>query len=181
MGLDPGIDHMSGMKIINEIKNQGGIITSFKSYCGGLITPEYDDNPWHYKITWNPINVVAAGSSGGFYKKGGEIVEVLYSQVFADEHQIVEVPGIGSLAWYPNRDSLSYIDTYHLHGIDTFIRATLRYTAFCRGWNKIIHLDLTNRNDHEEIKNCKTFGDWFELKKDKLIQNEDDFKREGFF
>ncbi len=181
MGLDPGIDHMSAMKIINEIKNKGGVITSFKSHCGGLMAPESDDNPWHYKITWNPINVVAAGSSGGFYKKNGEIVEVLYSKVFADEDQVVEVPGIGSLAWYPNRDSLSYIDTYNLHGINTFIRTTLRYPSFCRGWNKIVHLDLTNKNDHEEIKNCKTFADWFELKKDKLIQNEDDFTEKDFF
>ena len=181
MGLDPGIDHMSAMRIINEIKNKGGTITSFKSHCGGLMAPQSDDNPWHYKITWNPINVVAAGSSGGFYKKNGEIVEVLYSKVFADEDQLVEVPGIGSLAWYPNRDSLSYIDTYRLHGINTFIRTTLRYPSFCRGWNKIVHLDLTNKNDHEEIKNCKTFADWFELKRNKLIQNSDDFKETNFF
>ena len=180
MGLDPGIDHMSAMRIINEIKSKGGTITSFNSHCGGLMAPESDDNPWHYKITWNPINVVAAGSSGAFYKKDGEIVEVLYSKVFADENQLVQVPDIGSLAWYPNRDSLSYVDTYRLHGIRTFIRTTLRYPSFCRGWNKIVHLDLTNKNDHEEIKSCKTFQDWFELKKKKLIQNEDDFKEKDF-
>ena len=181
MGLDPGIDHMSAMKMINEIKDEGGTITSFKSHCGGLVSPESDDNPWHYKITWNPINVVGAGSAGAFYKKDGEIVEILYSMVFADENQIVEIPGIGSLSWYPNRDSLSYIDTYHLHGINTFIRTTLRYPAFCRGWNKIIHLDLTNREDHEEIKNCKTFEDWFLLKKEKLMQNERNFDESQYF
>lgn len=181
MGLDPGIDHMSAMKIINKIKNEGGTITSFKSHCGGLMSPESDDNPWHYKITWNPINVVAAGSVGAFYKKEGDIIEILYSQVFADENQIVDVPGIGSLAWYPNRDSLSYIDTYHLHGVKTFIRTTLRYPAFCRGWNKIVHLDLTNKNDHEEIKNCKTFEDWFGLKKEKLLQNGMNIIKEDFF
>src|SRR5690348_10438777 len=109
MGLDPGIDHMSAMKILNEIKSIGGTVTSFKSHCGGLMAPGYDDNPWHYKISWNPVNVVAAGSSGAFYKKDGEIIEVLYSQVFSDEGQSVEVPEIGKLAWYPNRDSLSYI------------------------------------------------------------------------
>lgn len=181
MGLDPGIDHMSAMKIINEIMNQGGIITSFKSHCGGLIAPESDDNPWHYKITWNPINVVAAGSLGGYYKEDGAIIEVLYSEVFADEKRLVEVPGTGTLAWYPNRDALSYIDTYKLHGINTFIRTTLRYPSFCRGWNKIVHLDLTNQNDHEEIKNSKTFADWFELKKEKLIKNEDHFSEKDFF
>ncbi len=69
MGLDPGIDHMSAMKMINEIKNKGGMITSFKSHCGGLMSPESDDNPWHYKITWNPVNVVAAGSSGAFLQR----------------------------------------------------------------------------------------------------------------
>jgi saccharopine dehydrogenase-like NADP-dependent oxidoreductase len=181
MGLDPGIDHMSAMKIINEIKKEGGRITSFKSYCGGLMSPECDDNPWNYKITWNPVNVVAAGSVGGFYKETGEIIEVLYSHVFQDKNKMVDVPGIGSLAWYPNRDSLSYIDTYQLHGINTFIRATLRYPAFCRGWNKVVHLDLTNKNDHEEIKKCKRFADWFELKKEKLTQNEVDFKENDFF
>ncbi|HSN08420.1 MAG TPA: saccharopine dehydrogenase C-terminal domain-containing protein, partial [Hanamia sp.] len=182
MGLDPGIDHMSAMKMINEIKNKGGTITSFKSHCGGLMSPESDDNPWHYKISWNPINVVAAGSSGAFYKEDDEIIEILYSQVFEDENHIVEVPGIGKLSWYANRDSLSYIDTYHLHGVHTFLRTTLRYPAFCRGWNKVVHLDLTNKNDHEEIKHCKTFADWFELKKQKLINlQEKKFIENDFF
>lgn len=169
MGLDPGIDHMSAMKVIHEIKNKDGQITSFKSHCGGLMAPENDDNPWHYKISWNPMNVVAAGSSGAFYKSEGKIIEVLYSEVFSNENQMVEIPEIGPLAWYANRDSLSYIKTYDLHKISTFIRTTLRYPAFCRGWNKIIRLDLTNKMDHEEIKNCKTFSDWFELKKDKML------------
>ena len=182
MGLDPGIDHMSAMKMINEIKSKGGTITSFKSHCGGLMSPESDDNPWHYKISWNPINVVSAGSSGAFYKQEDEIIEILYSQVFSDESRLVDVPGIGPLAWYPNRDSLSYIETYHLHGIRTFIRTSLRYPAFCRGWNKVVHLDLTNKNDHEEIKHCETFSDWFELKKRKLINlQEKNFREEEFF
>ncbi len=181
MGLDPGIDHMSAMKMINEIKNKGGAITSFKSHCGGVIAPEYDNNPWHYKITWNPVNIVAAGSSGAFYKEDGEIKEILYSQVFNDEDNGIMVPGIGSLVWYANRDSLSYIDTYHLHGVNTFLRTTLRYPAFCRGWNKVVHLDLTNKNDHEAIKHCKTFEDWFEVKRKKLSENEPGFTDEDFF
>ena len=77
MGLDPGIDHMSAMKLINEIKNEGGEINSFKSHCGGLVSPESDDNPWHYKITWNPANVVTAGSSGAIYIENGETVAFL--------------------------------------------------------------------------------------------------------
>ena len=126
MGLDPGIDHMSAMKLIDRIKKQGGQITSFKSHCGGLMAPESDDNPWHYKISWNPANVVAAGSSGAYYKSEGKIKEVLYPQIFADPGQLVDVPNLGTLAWYANRDSLSYIETYGLHKINTFIRTTLR-------------------------------------------------------
>jgi saccharopine dehydrogenase (NADP+, L-glutamate forming) len=178
MGLDPGIDHMSAMKLIDRIKKQGGQITSFKSHCGGLMAPESDDNPWHYKISWNPANVVAAGNSGAYYKSEGKIKEVLYPQIFADPGQVVDVPGLGTLAWYANRDSLSYLETYGLHKINTFIRTTLRYPAFCRGWNKLIHLGLTNQNDHHEIKNCKTFSDWFSLKMNKHandIQLSEDF------
>lgn len=176
MGLDPGIDHISAMKLIHAIKKQGGKITSFKSHCGGLVSPESDDNPWHYKITWNPANVVMAGSAGAIYRNDGKAIEVPYSEIFNDENNIVDVPGLFPLAWYANRDSLSYIDTYQLHDATTFIRTTLRYPSFCRGWNKIIKMDFTNKNDHEEIKNCKTFADWFRLKKEKLVlQNEDDF------
>ncbi len=94
---------------------------------------------------------------------------------------MVDVPGIGPLAWYANRDSLSYIDTYHLHGIHTFLRTTLRYPAFCRGWNKVVHLDLTNKNDHEEIKHCKTFADWFEVKRKKINAENENFTMRMIF
>jgi saccharopine dehydrogenase-like NADP-dependent oxidoreductase len=182
MGLDPGIDHMSAMKMVNEIKNEGGKISSFKSHCGGLISPESDDNPWHYKITWNPANVVMAGSAGAVYLYDGKKIEVPYSEIFNDENNMVDVPGLFSSAWYANRDSLSYMDTYQLHDTKTFIRTTLRYPSFCRGWNKIIKLDLTNKNDHEEIKNCKTFVDWFTLKKEKFLsQNENNYNENNFF
>jgi saccharopine dehydrogenase (NADP+, L-glutamate forming) len=180
LGLDPGIDHISAMKVIHEIKKNGGNISSFKSHCGGLVAPENDDNPWHYKISWNPANVVMAGSSGALYKEDGKLVEIPYARVFANEKQLVEIPGFGPLAWYANRNSLSYIDTYDLHGINTFMRTTLRYPSFCRGWNKIIHLGLTDKNDHEEIKNCKTFSDWFNLKKG-LIEKKDHFDANDFF
>lgn len=186
MGLDPGIDHMSAMKIINQIKKENGEIISFKSHCGGLVAPESDNNPWHYKITWNPANVVAAGSAGAIYKNENEMIKVGYKDIFKDKSQIIDVPGQGLYAWYANRDSLSYIDTYHLDGIKTFIRTTLRKPSFCRGWNKIVQLDLTNKNDHDEIKNCKKFEDWFSLKKEKLISRlrmefiETDFFNEEF-
>jgi saccharopine dehydrogenase-like NADP-dependent oxidoreductase len=176
MGLDPGIDHMSAMKMINEIKNNGGKIISFKSHCGGLVSPESDDNPWHYKITWNPANVVMAGSSGAIFLEDGNKIEIPYSQIFVDKNNEIDIPGLFPLAWYANRDSLSYIQTYQLQDTRTFIRTTLRYPSFCRGWNKIVKLDLTNKNDDDEIKECKTFKDWFDLKKKRLyIENENDF------
>src|SRR5665213_597060 len=169
MGLDPGIDHMSAMKMIDQIKKLGGKIISFKSHCGGLVAPESDDNPWHYKITWNPANVVMAGSAGAIYRLDGETVTVPYSEIFDDDNNVVDVPGLFPLAWYANRDSLSYAETYQLHDVKTFIRTTLRYPSFCRGWNKMIKLDFTNKSDHDELKNCKTVLDWFNLKKSKLV------------
>ncbi|HEY5464098.1 MAG TPA: saccharopine dehydrogenase C-terminal domain-containing protein [Hanamia sp.] len=182
IGLDPGIDHMSAMKMINDIKAKGGKITSFKSHCGGLVSPESDDNPWHYKITWNPANVVMAGSAGAIYRDDGRTIEVPYSEIFGDENNIIDVPGLFPLAWYANRDSLSYIETYRLNDAKTFIRTTLRYPSFCRGWNKIIKMDFTNKNDREEIKNCKTFADWFNLKKEKLVsEKETDLLKTDFF
>jgi saccharopine dehydrogenase-like NADP-dependent oxidoreductase len=182
MGLDPGIDHMSAMKMIHNIKKEGGKITSFKSHCGGLVSPESDDNPWHYKITWNPANVVIAGRSGAIYRNEGKTIEIPYEEIFNDKKNMVEVPSLFPLAWYANRDSLSYIDTYQLLSVDTFIRTTLRYPSFCRGWNKIVKMDFTNANDHEEIKDCKTYEDWFNLKKEKLAsQNKNIFSNTDFF
>lgn len=174
MGLDPGIDHMSAMKIFDQIKNQGGKITFFKSHCGGLVSPESDDNPWHYKITWNPGNIVMAGSSGAVYKMNGSIVTIPYHKIFTD-NEVVNVPGLFPLAWYPNRDSLTYIDTYGLQDADTFIRTTLRHASFCRGWNIIVNSGLTDLNDSDEIKNCKTYNEWFQqksVKRKSLIAND---------
>jgi len=179
MGLDPGIDHMSAMKIFDQIKNQGGKINSFKSHCGGLVSPESDDIPWHYKITWNPGNIVMAGSSGAVYKLNGSIVTIPYHKIFAD-NEVVNVPGLFPLAWYPNRDSLTYIDTYGLQNIETFVRTTLRHASFCRGWNIIVNTGLTDLNDYDEIKNDKTYNEWF-LEKNSKRKNPTDttkFKNE---
>ena len=182
MGLDPGIDHMSAMKMINDIRNNGGTITSFKSHCGGLVSPESDDNPWHYKITWSPANVVIAGSSGAVYRENGKTESIPYKKIFSDDTNLVDIPSLFELAWYANRDSLAYIETYQLHDVNTFIRTTLRYPSFCRGWNKIIKLDFTSTNDYEEIKACKTFADWFHVKKEKLAsQGETSSSDKNFF
>lgn len=160
MGLDPGIDHMSAMKLIHSIKEKGGIITSFVSHCGGLIAPESDNNPWHYKITWNPRNIVLAGKDGAEYLKENKIVKISYPSIFKDCPPI-NINGNYPLCWYPNRDSLHYIDLYELQGISTFVRTTLRHPAFCRGWNKLVNMGLTDTSDHDQIKNCVTFKEWF--------------------
>lgn len=143
MGLDPGIDHMSAMQIIHRIKAQGGNITSFYSHCGGLVAPESDDNPWHYKISWNPRNVVLAGKAGAVYKKDGNIETTPYEKMFTG-NPVVSIPGYGDYAWYPNRDSLAYTRLYGLEDTTTFIRTTLRHPDFCKGWSKVVELGLTD-------------------------------------
>ncbi len=143
MGLDPGIDHMSAMQIIDSIQAKGGTISSFKSHCGGLVAPESDDNPWHYKISWNPRNIIMAGKAGAHYKENGSEKKLQYEELFTGEH-IVEIPDLGLLSWYPNRDSLSYTPLYGLQDTTTFIRTTLRHPDFMYGWKNIIDLKLTD-------------------------------------
>lgn len=158
MGLDPGIDHMSAMKIIDEIRAAGGKITSFKSHCGGLVAPESDDNPWHYKISWNPHNIVMAGQSGAVYKEHNEIKNTGYQNLFDCSNEIV-FNGLEGLAYYPNRDSLSYIPVYKLPDTVTFIRTTLRHVDFFKGWNAIVHAGLTNDTESIEAAGL-TFAKW---------------------
>jgi saccharopine dehydrogenase-like NADP-dependent oxidoreductase len=159
MGLDPGIDHMSALQLIGEIKaTEEHRILAFHSHTGGLVAPESDDNPWHYKISWNPRNVVLAGSAGARYKADGRIVTHPYADLFDSGGQIA-VPGIGPLAWYPNRDSLPYIDLYGLQEAETFIRTTLRHPDFCRAWSPIVRAGLTD--DQRLVGNeVRTFADW---------------------
>ena len=160
MGLDPGIDHMSAMELIHRIKKKGGNITSFKSHTGGLIAPESDDNPWHYKISWNPRNVVLAGATGAVFKENNSIITEKYETLF-DSCNEIHVNGPGTLSYYPNRDSLSYIPVYDLGTTDTFIRTTLRYPSFCKGWKAIVAAGLTN--DKEEVNtNRLSFLNWSE-------------------
>jgi saccharopine dehydrogenase-like NADP-dependent oxidoreductase len=158
MGLDPGIDHMTASKIIHSIQRVSGIITGFKSYCGGLIAPESDNNPWHYKFTWNPKNIVTAGRGGAKYMVHGKEIEVPYEKMF-DQNKKIKFADIGSLAFYPNRDSLKYLGIYDVPDIKTFMRATLRHPDFCKGWQALITLGLTNQGDTIETKGM-TFGAW---------------------
>jgi saccharopine dehydrogenase-like NADP-dependent oxidoreductase len=158
MGLDPGIDHMSAMQIIHKIRREGGIIDSFLSHTGGLVAPESDDNPWHYKISWNPANVVKAGSSGAIYKEDGKIKKLSYESLF-ENTGIAEIKPMGKLAWYPNRDSLAYIPVYGLESARSFIRTTLRHPDYCFGWKNLVKAGLTN--DEKVIPSfIKTISDW---------------------
>jgi len=143
MGLDPGIDHMSAMQLIHRIKDKGGVIHSFVSHCGGLVAPESDNNPWHYKFSWNPKNVVLAGKAGAVYKENSKVQSTKHENLFSDCAEVV-VDGVGQLAYYPNRDSLGYIPTYQLEEAETFMRTTLRHPDFCKGWQKIVDLGLTD-------------------------------------
>ena len=162
MGLDPGIDHMTANKIIHGIHRVSGIITSFKSFCGGLVAPESDDNPWHYKFSWNPRNVITAGFGGAKYLSKGKHVDVPYEKMFEDNKKIT-VSGLGSLSYYPNRDSLKYLDTYEVPDVKTFLRATLRHPAFCKGWQALITLGLTDQEDVSDTKGA-TYASWLKKK-----------------
>lgn len=161
MGLDPGIDHMSAMEMIHRIREGGGSIHSFASHCGGLVAPASDDNPWHYKFSWNPRNVILAGKAGAVFKQNSEITRLSYEQLFAFE-QPVHIAGIGELATYPNRDSLTYIPIYGLEDAATFIRTTLRYPIFCRGWQLLIQLGCTREDNHISTEGL-THRDFFQL------------------
>ncbi|HEU4574479.1 MAG TPA: saccharopine dehydrogenase C-terminal domain-containing protein [Chitinophagaceae bacterium] len=143
MGLDPGIDHMSAMQVINRVRADAGEIIAFRSHCGGLVAPESDDNPWHYKISWNPRNIVLAGKAGAHYREKGVEKRMGYEELFENGRHL-QVPGLGELSWYPNRDSLSYAPLYGLENTATFIRTTLRHADFMSGWQKIIALKLTD-------------------------------------
>ncbi|MBL7745665.1 MAG: saccharopine dehydrogenase NADP-binding domain-containing protein [Chitinophagaceae bacterium] len=165
MGLDPGIDHMSAMKIIDEIQANDGKITSFRSHCGGLVAPESDDNPWHYKISWNPRNIILAGKAGAHYKEKSEEIRLKYEELFSPE-RMVDIPGIGLLSWYPNRDSLSYTSLYGLEDAATFIRTTLRHPDFMYGWKNLIELKLTNEEPQYETDD-RTLGSVFKEHMDK--------------
>lgn len=149
-GLDPGIDHMSAMEIIDRLTNHGSIIESFRSYTGGLVAPESNDNPWGYKISWNPKNVILAGQSTASFISDGKQRHIPYSRIFSDIVQI-DVEGIGPFDGYANRDSVSYESIYGLNGIPNLIRGTLRQRGYCRAWNVFVTLGLTD--DHLRIKN----------------------------
>jgi saccharopine dehydrogenase (NADP+, L-glutamate forming) len=139
-GLDPGIDHMSAMQVINKIKSWGGEMISFESFTGGLIAPETEpQNPWRYKFTWNPRNVVLAGQGTARFLQNGRFKYIPYQQLFKRTTSI-SVPGFDDYEGYANRDSLKYVEVYGLQNCQTVLRGTLRNKGYCSAWNILAQL-----------------------------------------
>lgn len=149
-GLDPGIDHMSAMKVIDKIRNEGHKLTAFETFTGGLLSPDQsDDNPWEYKFTWNPRNVVLAGQGIVKFIQEGKYKFIPYHKLFRRTEQ-VHIPGYGYFEGYANRDSLKYLDVYGLRGINTIYRGTFRKPGFCRAWDVFVQLGATDDTYHME-------------------------------
>jgi saccharopine dehydrogenase (NADP+, L-glutamate forming) len=146
VGLDPGIDHMEAMRIIHEVKNQGGKILGFTSYCGGLPAPEANNNPFGYKFSWSPRGVLLAGKNAAHYLKDGQDVQVSAESLF-DHYTMIPVEGLGRFEGYPNRDALPYIGLYGIPETRTMFRGTLRYPGWCETLKKIADLGLLEQGE----------------------------------
>lgn len=150
IGLDPGIDHMSAMRIIDRVHANGGRVVSFRSYCGGLPAPEANTNPFGYKFSWSPRGVLLAGRNDARYLEDGQVVEIPNRRLFATRHT-VPVEGVGDLEAYPNRDSLPYIQLYGIPEARTMYRGTLRYPGWCETWQKFVELGLLDLTEREDL------------------------------
>lgn len=158
-GLDPGIDHMSAMLEIDRIKSQGGELVSFKSFTGGLVAPESDNNPWNYKFTWNPRNVVLAGQGVVKFIRNGKYKYIPYNSLFTRTERVT-VKGYGDFEGYANRDSLSYREVYHIEQIPTLFRGTLRRPGFSEAWNTFVRLGMTDDSYIMEDSEQMTYRDY---------------------
>ena len=160
MGLDPGIDHMSAKKIIDKLKDDSCSIYSFKSFTGGLIAPESDNNSWNYKFTWNPRNVVLAGQGiPAKYIENGKYKYLPYNRLFENTERI-KIGKYGEFDVYPNRDSLKYREIYDLKNIETMIRGTIRKVGFPKSWNMLVRLGLTDDSFKIFNSNKMTYRDF---------------------
>jgi saccharopine dehydrogenase-like NADP-dependent oxidoreductase len=160
-GVDPGIDHMSAMKIIDEINHAGGTLKSFESNTGGLVAPEFDNNPWNYKFTWNARNVILAGQAGAKYLQDKKYKYIPYVQLFKRTYPI-SVLNYGEFDVYANRDSLSYREVYGLQNIDTLFRGTLRRPGYCQAYDAFIQLGMTDDTYVMENSDKLTYRDYLE-------------------
>jgi saccharopine dehydrogenase-like NADP-dependent oxidoreductase len=144
MGLDPGLDHMITMKVINDLKEKGGKMLLYESFCGGLVAPESDNNLWQYKFTWNPRNVVLAGQGGvSKFIQENKFKYIPYHKLFR-RTEFMNIPGYGMFEGYANRDSLKYIKIYGLDDVKTMYRGTLRRVGFCKAWDILVQLGMTD-------------------------------------
>jgi saccharopine dehydrogenase-like NADP-dependent oxidoreductase len=156
VGLDPGIDHMSAMKVIDEIREKGGKMLLFESFCGGLVAPESDNNLWNYKFTWNPRNVVLAGQGGAaMFIQEGRYKYIPYHKLFR-RTEFFDIEGYGRFEGYANRDSLKYRSIYGLDDILTLYRGTIRRVGFSRAWNMFVQLGMTD--DTYVMENSETMS-----------------------
>lgn len=175
-GLDPGIDHMSAMEVINRLKADGCELSAFRSYTGGLVAPESNDNPWGYKFSWNPRNVIVAGQGTARYIRDGEYKYLPYNRLFTDIESI-HVDGVGSFDGYANRDSLAYRHHYNIENIPTLLRGTLRQSGYCRAWDVFVKLGLTDDSFKVEHSEKLTYAQLIKAflpgnaKSDKLIES----------
>ncbi|QEE49057.1 saccharopine dehydrogenase [Flavobacterium alkalisoli] len=156
IGLDPGIDHMSAMKVLDEIRDKGGKVILFESFCGGLVAPESDNNLWNYKFTWNPRNVVLAGQGGtAKFIQEGTYKYIPYNKLFR-RTEFMDVEGYGRFEGYANRDSLKYRSVYGLDDVKTLYRGTLRRVGFSKAWNMFVQLGMTD--DSYIMENSETMS-----------------------
>lgn len=161
MGFDPGIDHMTTMKLYHSIVDKGGKLISYRSYAGGLVAPKDDDNPWNYKFSWNPRNVILAGQGGEIlYKRNGMIENLSYHQLF-EHYESVSIQNHLTFDAYANRDSLKYEKLYGWSSIDTLMRGTLRKKGFCSAWDFMISLGLTDDTMSIDLGNDASYFDFY--------------------
>ncbi|MDD2985430.1 saccharopine dehydrogenase C-terminal domain-containing protein [Flavobacterium sp.] len=160
IGLDPGIDHMSAMKVIDEIRAKGGKMIQFESFCGGLVAPESDTNLWNYKFSWNPRNVVLAGQGGvSKFIQEGKYKYIPYNKLFR-RTEFLEVEGYGRFEGYANRDSLKYRSIYGLDSILTMYRGTLRRVGYSKAWDMLVQLGMTDDSYTMENSENMTYRDF---------------------
>lgn len=143
LGLDPGIDHLAIMELLHRLRGQGAQLHAVQSHTGALIAPESDTNPWHYKFSWAPMNVVLAGQGVSRYLYEGAIKYLPYRRLF-ENYWVRPIAGIGDMEIYANRNSLDYVRLYGLDGIATLLRGTIRYRGYCDAWNAIVQLGLAD-------------------------------------
>ena len=142
-GVDPGIDHMSAIQMIHRISEEGSELNAFESSTGGLVAPGFENNPWKYKFTWNPRNVVLAGHDGARFLHNGKFKYIPYHKVFS-RIETIHVPELGEFEVYGNRDSLTYRETYGLHNLETMFRGTIRRPGYCEAWDIFVQLGATD-------------------------------------